>query len=360
MDRERKQVINAGCACETKDGIWFVHYALSILMFYDFSEKKITRGRVIPNIENSAIAPFLSIMENKDKLYLFSCNASQCYIYNIVEDNFTPLSIENLAKNNFRAIYREQNVVYVIPYRYKAVVKVNLDTDSVTYSSGFQKLYRDSEQVPYINSSNRVDSEWIVNAVPYTNSFLMFNLKNESWKKIDTLSEQYSTIASYREKLYGFDFFNKRLVKLNLDGSEIKHIDTDGIESCIVYSVGNGWILVDETYGDRIHIYNENLELIAELKLDIIKGTLSTEYWLTCWFKGAEQVYGITKSNELIIIDQKNNITVEKLSMDADLWDSLSLEYIKQCKCELLESELTGLEAFINDISWYRDSEVKL
>ena len=34
-------VINAGCACETDNGLWFVHYVVRILMFYDLKEGKI-------------------------------------------------------------------------------------------------------------------------------------------------------------------------------------------------------------------------------------------------------------------------------------------------------------------------------
>lgn len=47
-EKNKNQIINAGCASIGDGGIWFVHYVLPVLMFYDFGLKQITKTKIIP------------------------------------------------------------------------------------------------------------------------------------------------------------------------------------------------------------------------------------------------------------------------------------------------------------------------
>lgn len=41
IDEKVEIKINAACGCIENNGIWFVHYVLNLLFFYDFSKKEI-------------------------------------------------------------------------------------------------------------------------------------------------------------------------------------------------------------------------------------------------------------------------------------------------------------------------------
>lgn len=349
---KEEPVINAACASETEQGIWFIHAFLNILMFYDFFEKKVIKARVIPNDENLnsySYSGFWTMLENDNKLYLFSDLANACYIYDISEDKFVKLDIKDLSIHNFIGAYKRENYIYVIPYRYDVVVKINLNNDTVTYSSGVKELYQ-TEKNLFINYSSRIDSNQIVVAIPYTKSFLIFNMKDETWKKIKILEEQseFSSIIFYNQELYALDFLNTRLIKLDLDGKIKKCSENIGFDAYL-YGIDKGYFIVDEITGSRVRIYNSNLECIKELTFNIIQSSLSTAYGHCCWIKSKDKIYGITKSNELIIIDKEMLITIEPMAMDFCIWKKLSSEYVEQYKY-LEENEFTNLNVFMDSI----------
>lgn len=352
----RIPIINAGCGCETETGIWFVHYTLSLLLFYEFKRNAVTIIERIPgNNETGQMAFYADVVKNDDKLYLIPCNAKQCWIYDIVNSRFTRIPLKKVGSKNFRNIHVYKKNIYAIPYEYNKVVKIELKNNDVEYLTGFKDLYTNSNADSYINSSKKYNERFIVNAVPQTESYLVYDMKEKKWEKVDIYGKKLSFIICMDEVLYGFDYCKKTIVKFTIRGEILKESSDIGFESVVMQSMHNQKIIVDDVYSGKIKIYNSNLEMLYENELNVIRGEASTEYLQCCWIEGKTRIYGITKSNELIIINQNDDFEIKKMQIDCELWVKSLVDYCANHDGVLSESENVNLGIFLRSLSTLGD-----
>lgn len=352
MQSGKIQVINAGCGCETKEGLWFVHYVLPLLMFYDFSEEKITKVRVIPGIELMQICPFADMVAVDKRLFLFPNSAGRCYVYDIELDRFKELTIDGMGMHCFVGAYRRERYIYVLPFRYDRVIKIDLENNNrVHYLEGFKSIY-DEDDI-YINQTAGINEESVVCAVPRTDSMLVYNIREEKWDKISTTKGMcnISNVACSNGKIYGFDYDNKRIIRFNMHGELEKASEGIGHKGAGLLGINAGNFLVDETYGSHVYLFDDEIELKRTITLEKMDGELTSPYKHCCWINGKNKIYGITKSNELIVIGEDNSIITKKLYMDATLWDVASVgcaRYYKEC---IQENGFITLSDMINSFT---------
>lgn len=342
----KQQIINAACASSTEDGIWFVHYVLPILMFYDKKEKTVTKARVIENTDSGMTVPYNCMYVYDDEIILFPNNAKHILLYKISSDMFEIIGKEFDDTSLFRAVYRIGDMLYVIPFRYKYVLKMDLTTKNVYYLEGFESQFGDNK---YTNSCCIFGDRYIVCAMPYTNSFAIFNTKTEKWRKVHTPHKNLTSIAASENILWGFEYETKKIVGFNMEFDELVLSECIEMTGAHLFCMSHNVIANDAMTG-IMKIYNEQMDFINEFIPNVIKSNLSSEYLYGIWFCDQENTYCITKGNELFIADDNAHWAIYKLAMDEDLWKNLAIEYMKLCGQMIKENELLTLDSFINTL----------
>lgn len=343
----RRQIINAACACETCSGIWFVHYAVGILMFYDFLLQKVTIAKVIPGINRIDIAPFTGIIEYQSKIYMFPNNAQGIIVYEMETEQFRTVDIKKYGSQHiFRGAYRKGDVVYAMPYRYPYVIKMDLKTEEIKYISGFTKEYSE-DKAPYSNACTEYLGRYYINAMPGTNTIATFDIETERWRVDETGEENYSYITAVEDNIYAFDFAGKTICQIEMSGEAIKKTNPIGFNSIALQAMKDGCILANDGSSGKVKVYDAALTFVKNIEINIIKSGLSTKYLQSYWLTGKDKVYGITKSNELLILREHNGIERKDLFMDRELWQEVCNEYVKTCNIVAIENEIWGLDAFL-------------
>ncbi len=124
----QRQIINAACGCETSEGIWFVHYVFSLLMFFSYKENKITKSILIEDGRSDKIAPFLDMIIYENRVYLFPNNANYIWIYEVASDEVHKIEHRFADENNFRRAFRIGKTIYVIPYKTNNILRMDIDS----------------------------------------------------------------------------------------------------------------------------------------------------------------------------------------------------------------------------------------
>lgn len=311
IDEKVEIKINAACGCIENNGIWFVHYVLNLLFFYDFSKKKIIFSTVIPTKSSIDPVPYLAMASVNNKIYLFSNNADKSFVYDIEKDYFEEIKLKEVMHGGFRAAYVVGDYIYAVPFWYKNIVKYDTRTGIVDYLDGISSLL--GKEQFYINDSCLVEEEKIVVAVPNIGTLLEFDLKSEKWNTYSKeCSGNYSSVIYKNGVLLAFDLIRKRVVafdnKKNIVGETGKMTDY----SVSLSDLGNQFWASNDTKTGIIQIWDTGFTLnyLIEPQIDI--NDLTTEYLDGIWVFDACYSYGITKSSELILFDRSENKVISR------------------------------------------------
>lgn len=342
-----EQIINAACASVTEEGIWFVHYVLGLLMFYDKKRGEVTRARVIEKIDTERIAPYLGIYVYNDEIYLFPNNAKRILVYKISIDTFEDIGIEFDNSSLFRAVYRVEEKLYVIPYKYQFILKMDLNSADIIQIDGFKSQFSDGQ---YINSCCMFLNKYIACAIPNTCTFALFDIEKERWKKIITPGKNLVYIVSSGTILYGFEKESKKVVGFNMNGDIVMSSECTGITNAELFCLPNKKIVVNDVATGEILVYDSDLKFVKKIVTNIIRSKISSDYLHGLWVCKKDISYCITKGNELIVVNDNGDWTINKLSMNEKLWKKSAMEYMRVYGPIIEENEFLTLDSFIDNI----------
>lgn len=346
---DKKQIFSACCSCDGNGGIWFVHEMMTVLFFYDLRKHRITFSRVIPCDKIMTMAPFGAVIIEKGKVYLFSNAQKESFVYDIENDFFEEIVIENIVLNAFRGVYKYGNYLYVIPYRYGRVVKISLLNQSVDYSESWNRLYGNKDGL-YINSCAKISNTNVIMAVPETNMLLQYNMATDKWSTIESKNADVNyTYASYTQNnIYAFDCKNKNICIVD-KGGEVSKIEKVECGSAEIIAFNDN-IILDPSGNDYIYIYSKDLVKEKTYQLNYEKSQLRLDFHCLYWLVSGKYCYGINKANELLTINDENKMKTEQIKMDAQMYEDMVETIMVNNKTCFRENEMFGLEEFMIQI----------
>lgn len=113
-----------------KDTIWYVNYRGVLLCAYSLAERKMKKVEVIPYSGRRSQLLYSNVLKAGDTLILVPANALDMCLYDMETERFekVPLHVPVDSSNLFCGGIVWKGHVYLIPYEYPYIVKVNLST----------------------------------------------------------------------------------------------------------------------------------------------------------------------------------------------------------------------------------------
>lgn len=350
--KEDIQIINAGCTSISEDGIWFVHYVLPILMFYDFKLNYVSKAKLLPceKIEHP-FGLFGAVETVGSKVFVFPRRVKECYVYDIDTDNLRKLEVKNVLEYGYYTnsyIYREN--IYVMPFKNNNILKINPKTEEITYLMGLS-------EVSAIDDNARMGLNRVVNIALEADSLYVFNLKNETWGEIGLQGNEYKlgSVDYYNNIIYVYDVNCKKVLAISEEGQILKKSKSFSLAGAKIFHTIDGGIILNSNYSGEIFILNKDLEVENVINTEPYKSPLVSPYLAGSWNEYNEKIYGILKSNELIVIDG-NKIERHSLYMKKSAWNALAKDYVSlqiKNKEKIAENEVCSLINFLDSIKKY-------
>jgi hypothetical protein len=280
-------------------------------------------------------------------VWLFSNNQCKSFRYDVNNDSFHELEIDNICCNAFIGAVVFDGDIYVMPYRYDKVVKIEIENKLIKYLSDWKEIFGATKN-DYVNGFSLNSKQEVVMAIPGNNRFLVFSLKAEKMSVMESLDADadYIDVCFCDDSLVAFNRKNERLELLDSSGNIIKS-KAMGTSLSKLTSIG-GRFIFDYIDSDTIIICSENLNFEKEYSINYEESSMRMGYH--CFFGWTTDAdgnyYGI--NNELVIIDDCLQLKTKELKMDNCLFDDFSKAVLKNCKEPLVENKMLGLEQLIS------------
>ncbi len=348
----QRQIINAACGCETSEGIWFVHYVFSLLMFFSYKENKITKSILIEDGRSDKIAPFLDMIIYENRVYLFPNNANYIWIYEVASDEVHKIEHRFADENNFRRAFRIGKTIYVIPYKTNNILRMDIETEKIELLSGLDSIYGFiNNNSPYVYSCCLYRNKYCVCTIPHTNSLAIYDIDEMAWKKIETPNRDYVQVVEISDKLYAFNYSSYTIDEISIDGNVLKSSNKTVSVDVELHNLGNDSLVANDIRTGLIEVYSGELEKIGRVETSVINSDLTTDFHQACWIKGVNKACAITKGNELLVFNRANKYYSIQLHMDEELWNKNGIDLIKNNIKKIPESEMCSIEAFLSELS---------
>lgn len=263
-----------------KEDVWLVHGKFNILMRYNMVEKY---TYIISRIPNELIfhGPlYRGMYKWKNKIFLIPSGGREIGIYYIDNNFFEKLSIKEIEKYSekslFCKIYVKDQYLYCIPINYKAVLKIDMNSNSIKYI--LIKILPET----YINDTTRMGDE-VFGIYAYTNQIFILNMNYDTimYRQVGSEQRQFKNMANMRNQLYLFDVFTQSVIEILIKNyykeKEMCKLSYNAVK---MLSVSSESILLDS--GHKIEIVDCNGKKVfqREENSNIKKSGLYSEYYV--------------------------------------------------------------------------------
>jgi hypothetical protein len=345
-EKNKNQIINAGCASIGDGGIWFVHYVLPVLMFYDFGLKQITKTKIIPCGKSPVPwAIYAGIIVTDKKVFLFPRIVRESFVYDIETDQMRKLDTSEFSDNFFRA-YNYNEYIYAMPIGKSYMLKINIITEEVEH-------IKRSNDLPLLKEANCLNGRNVICLTESKEELLVFELDRENWRRLKLHNGNCNgaSIDYINGNMYVFDLDTQKIIEIDNHGYIKKRSSELPIKSAAIYHTPDGKVVVNSNYSGEIFYLDNNLEVVEKDDIKIPKSSLISPYLIGCWLEDKKNTFGILKSNELIVIDKLGR-TFYKLQMEDIMWKNLAKKYLDQIIYEkpITENELYNIHDFLDSI----------
>lgn len=340
-------IIEACCMCEDEGGVWFIHWRLPILFYFDFNQTKITLCQVIPTKSDIKELMFTTLIKNGDFLIILAGNQRQSFIYSKKNKTFTEIKKIELFPNAFYGATVKNNEVHIIPFYYDRVIKLDLNNLlCVEKGSEWRNLYESSSL--YLNNTNCVLSNGdVLSPVPKTNTCLLYEVQKEKWLKIEAFDKTVdcTAVACHKDRIYVFDRTNGSIKKMDFYG-KIERNAVLGMTGFALHMVGD-YLIADSVFTNDVMVFDSELMLIKKYKKIVPNLHDKETNKLLCWYEGNKD-YVITKSNKLIVVDKSFKVQVFNLKLDVRLVSQMIKDlYYFYREQIIIENDWLRLTSFI-------------
>ena len=325
MSKE-KVVINATCACKDDNGIWFVHWMLPILFYFDCYSKRIVLSRVIPVKDEVGARNFSSIVKVKTKLYIIAGAQRQSYIYDMHTDSFEEMKNIGGDPGSHYGAYLINDYLYVMPLRGNNPLRINLSNFEVQTGANWNNLYKDYLNC-YLQSIHAIDKTGnIYIPVSNTNTYAIYNTRENEWTRVDVAKKDVNCtgITINKKGIYIFDKNSSSILKIDENG---KILANCYIKSGLVmiYSIED-IVLADSISADNILIFDDNLNVINVVEKESIESKLNGDGKHGFWLEFGNKLCGILKNNKIFFISNDGSVETFSVSISIDEWEAIKKE----------------------------------
>lgn len=345
----KKIAVSSSCVFYEKDGLWFVHAKLPLLMHVNLRINKVDFIKVIPNEEQVRLFLFRGIFVNDNKIILIPCNAKHLITYLIDEDRFEYYSVEQTCPSMFRGYIKEGDFLVCIPDMYNKIIKFNYKTNQILYEAEWKT---ENEKTLEISGGYKDESQYLF-AIWGTSSILVYYFERKSFEKKQLDEDiKVSQIIAMGDKYYVYDMNSRAII--SYDKVSLKRCKT------VVVGYKDAWMF---RYEDKLvlsavevncwNLYDENLnEYFKEENEEHNNFDLTNDFYCIEWAEGKNVLYGINSNGQLVSVSTQNNKpTYLDINIDQSNWDVLAQKVMNEYEDKALtEDALMKLDGYINYI----------
>ena len=252
------------CKCLSNKGIWFCHYTLPILYYYDFKMRKVVRIKVLPNEFLFGEEVVSSIAYSNEKIYIVPYKGNCIAIYDIIKDSFHKIFLKNANRNEgvFSNVFSYKNQVYCIPYRFRYMVIINAISNEIIYQDFFDITLKDTipKAVQFKN--------YFIGILYSENKIIRFNMET---KHLDKITIDPNMVGAYeiillnnKERLFVFDDRKNVIYGIDLRTWEECCKLNLPFHSLNWINISDDNILIQDVLTNRIFVYDKDLNFLDE------------------------------------------------------------------------------------------------
>ena len=273
--------------------IWFVPYYYNRLCRYHCGENKITLLKQLP-VKNEIEGLYVNLCKVNHYFILLPYRANDICIYDSLMDTFQmiPLKESNqLNKFGISAVWNDW--VYLFPFAYPAICKVNMKTGTVDYLTSW--LDEISEKNYYFRWDYHVENNFVYLILAQTNQIYRFDMANDTYAfiAVGDVSESYTSIHFESEKeiylcnqngdIIIYNHKSSKTTKIRNNLKDFKFFYKNPSEGCFICSICLG----DSIYfipgqADRMVSFHKRTHEIREcqdLMSFMIKGNRNLNFY---------------------------------------------------------------------------------
>lgn len=350
------------CAfCVDGDDIWFVHGKINALMHYNMIENHTYIVGMVPEEKMFREMLYSAVYKWNEKIYLIPCFARKLMVYNIKENKFTEILIQNIEKYSekglFERAYAKGKYLYCIPFLYEAIIKINMESEEIEYT-----VIGKMGDI-YITDVAKIENN-IAAINVHNNQLLFYNMDTSvlEIKKLDEDRKKIVAIASMGDSLFLFNKSSQALIELNIKNMREREFNKIPYEAIKITTISSEFIMIDPTYDHEIKIINNRGEVIFETRemIENNKGSLYAIY-----YSGIDGLNSIDEnvsfyfSRDKYVMYQFNKGKLEReffMRLSADEINKLKNIFSEIIQLKMEENSLFKLEDWMNKLNKKQDS----
>lgn len=350
------------CAfCVDGDDIWFVHGKINALMHYNMIENHTYIVGTVPEEKMFREMLYSAVYKWNEKIYLIPCFARKLMVYNIKENKFTEILIQNIEKYSekglFERAYAKGKYLYCIPFLYEAIIKINMESEEIEYT-----VIGKMGDI-YITDVAKIENN-IAAINVHNNQLLFYNMDTSvlEIKKLDEDRKKIVAIASMGDSLFLFNKSSQALIELNIKNMREREFNKIPYEAIKITTISSEFIMIDPTYDHEIKIINNRGEVIFETRemIENNKGSLYAIY-----YSGIDGLNSIDEnvsfyfSRDKYVMYQFNKGKLEReffMRLSADEINKLKNIFSEIIQLKMEENSLFKLEDWMNKLNKKQDS----
>lgn len=220
----------------------------------------------------------------EDKIYLIPCWAREIAVYDTSCDKFTKIRLNKIEDYNDRLLFCKcfgiNQELYCIPYSYKAIVRIDLQTQEISYDD-LNYLAGDSKSI-YLGDAALMDRK-IVCTWNRSNHLLVIDL-SDGQMTLRTVGEkgcQFTKISGLDNQLVLYDSFLKNIVIKSLNDGRSRIVANISSDSAFkISAINDDIIMVDMADSDEVICIDQGGRICFEKREKKgKKGTLAYSYY---------------------------------------------------------------------------------
>ena len=336
--------------CIQEEGIWFI-YKERFLCRFLYTNKRVEYITSIP-IRDVQVNSFFSMNKaTENVLIMMPTNTDEIFIYNISNDKWDKVRLNHPIRPNFISSYEIDGYIYMIPFAYSHVIRINKDTLKVEYYLDVKETIGEE---CFFNDSCIIEQKKIGCVNPNNNKLYIIDLdaKKIEINQIGSDQNKYEYISTDGNEIVLVDNVNLEMVLLSYVDKSIKYIwwPKDKREKLVANFVGENCLLVDSIFSRWDAFYNINGTLICENYYDEKMHVKNPNHYRGI-FRTSKDIMLYFNNSNYILQRKKGIYTQEEYELIVDKnFEKEIMKSLKE-KNELIEEDnLLDLTSFLENM----------
>lgn len=237
--------------------IWFMHGKINILMKYDMETQNTSVIGIVPGEEIFKENLYANVYKYRNTLILVPCWAREIAIYYIDEERFVKIKLQDIEKYVgkllFCNVFSYGKYLYCIPYSYRAIVKIDMESFTLEYDTAWVEptLKEVNNKDFYFNNAAQITDTELALVCVNTNKLFQYDMSKDKMQitKIAEASDDFTTVACTAENIFLYNMKHRNIVVYSIDRQMLMNkIALPEFEGAVVLSTGTDKIICDSLY----------------------------------------------------------------------------------------------------------------